>query len=106
MDAECGCCTRGGARVCDILPRLGVELAADVVVGSEGKMGVELCNSSCPTHQSHSNQPRKVAILPPPTTATGEMLFWNIPMKHTTNIITEHTCCTITVESATSGQKS
>lgn len=100
VDSECGCCDR----FCDAFPRFGVEVEA--VGGSGGKTGRGICNSSCPTHQSHSNQPRKVAMLPPPTTETGDTCLWNMPTKHTTNIMTEQTCCTMTVESATSGQKS
>ena len=107
VEVECGCCfDRGGARLWCRLARFGVELAAEAIVCSKGKMGEGFCSSSCPTHQSHSTQPRKVAMLPPPTTETGETLRWEIPTKHTTNIITEQTCCTMTVESATRGQKS
>lgn len=61
---------------------------------------------SSPTHQSHSSQPMKVAKLPKPTTDTGLTRSWKMPTKHTTKMMTEHTCWTITVESATSGQKS
>lgn len=108
VDAECGigCRDRGGARFCDMLPRFGVELAVEIVVGSGGRPGRGFCNSSWPTHQSHNHHPRKVAILPPPTTATGDTRSWKIPTKHTTNIMTEQTCWTMTVESATRGQKS
>lgn len=62
--------------------------------------------SSWVTQKSHSSHPRKVAKLPHPTTDTGLTRSWNMPTKHTTNIMTEQTCCRITVESATKGQKS
>jgi hypothetical protein len=62
--------------------------------------------SSCPTHQSHNTHPRTVAIEPHPTTATGETRSWNMPTKQKTKIMTEQTCWTMTVESATRGQKS
>ena len=58
------------------------------------------------THQSHSSQPRKVAKLPHPTTDTGLTRSWKMPTKQTTKMMTEQTCCTMTVESATKGQKS
>jgi len=61
---------------------------------------------SSPTHRSQSSQPRKVAKLPHPTTDTGLTRSWKMPTKHTTKMMTEQTCCTMTVESATSGQKS
>lgn len=58
------------------------------------------------THQSHNSQPRKVAKLPQPTTDMGLTRSWNMPTKQTMNIMTEQTCCTMTVVSATRGQKS
>ena len=73
----------------------------DVVIGIEGLMG-----SSCPTHQSQRSQPTKVAIEPQPTMETGETPFSRMPTKQTTKIMTEQTCWTMTVESATKGQKS
>jgi hypothetical protein len=62
--------------------------------------------ASCPTHESHNTQPRTVAMLPHPTTAPGETRSWKMPTKQTIKIMTEQTCCTMTVESATRGQKS
>jgi hypothetical protein len=46
VDAErgFGCCERGGARFCDMLPKFGVELAAEIVVGSGIKPGKWFCN--------------------------------------------------------------
>ncbi len=54
--------------------RLETELEADAARGVEEKAGgvVGLVDSSCPSHQSQSSQPRKVAKEPQPTTATGE----------------------------------
>jgi hypothetical protein len=87
--------------------RFDVELAAEMVGscggGSAGEDGLE---SSCPTHQSQRTQPTNVAMLPQPTTATGETRSWKMPTKQTMNMMTEQTCWTMTVESATRGQKS
>jgi hypothetical protein len=58
------------------------------------------------THQSHNSHPRKVAKLLHPTTETGLTRSWKMPTKQTTKIMTEQTCWTMTVESATRGQKS
>ena len=91
-----------------VFARFEVELAADTgnrANASAGGVGI-FVDSSCPTHQSHNNHPRNVAMLPQPTTETGDMRSWMMPTKQTINIITEHTCCTMTVDSATRGQKS
>lgn len=63
-------------------------------------------SSSCPTHQSHTSHPINVAKLLQPTTETGDTRSWKMPTKKVTNIVTEHTCWSITVESATRGQNS
>jgi hypothetical protein len=94
-----------------VIPRFDTELAAEIMEeswGEEVSIGGEegFADSSCPTHQSHKSHPKNVAMLPQPTTATGETRSWNIPTKQTIKIMTEQTCCTMTVESATSGQKS
>lgn len=62
--------------------------------------------SSSDTHCSHSSQPRKVAKLLQLTTETGETRSWKMPTKQTMKTMTEQTCCRMTVESATRGQKS
>ena len=62
--------------------------------------------SSSVTQRSHSSHPKKVHELLQLTMETGETRSWNMYAKHTTKMMTEHTCCSITVESATSGQKS
>jgi hypothetical protein len=104
-DAEC---EWRGARPFGVL-RLETELEAEASRGEEvvkicGEGGLE--DSSCPTHQSQRTQPRKVAMEPQPTIATGETRSWTMPTKQTTKIMTEQTCWTMTVESATRGQKS
>ena len=86
--------------------RFETELEAEALRGVEVNIVEGFVNSSCPTHQSHNSQPRKVAILPQLTIATGETRSWKMPTKQTTKIITEQTCWTMTVESATRGQKS
>lgn len=47
-----------------------------------------------------------VEKLPQPTTVSGLTRSRKMPAKQTTKQMTEHTCCTMTVESATNGQKS
>lgn len=91
------------------LLRFDTELEADPSCGEDvkidGEVGfVSFC--SCPSHQSHTTQPSTVAHDPHPTTAPGDTFSWYIPTKHAMKIATEHTCCTMTVESATRGQKS
>jgi hypothetical protein len=92
-DAEFECCRDErpglGAVPVFVLPRFEVELAAEMLVGL---FEAKLAASSCPTHQSHSNQPINVAMLPQPTTATGDTRSWNIPTKQTTKMMTEQTC--------------
>jgi hypothetical protein len=63
-------------------------------------------SSSFAIQRSHRSHPRNVAKLLQLTTETGLTRSWKIPMKQTTKIMTEHTCCTMTVLSATKGQKS
>jgi hypothetical protein len=93
-----------------VIPRFDTELAAEIKEESLGEVYMidvgGFTDSSCPTHQSHSNHPKNVAMLPHPTTATGETRLCSISTKQTTKIMTEQTCWTMTVESATSGQKS
>jgi len=88
--------------------KFDVELPAEMDDGGGGGIagarGLE--DSSCPTHQSHNTQPRIVATLPQPTTASGAMRLWKMPTKQTMKMMTEQTCWTMTVESATKGQKS
>ena len=62
--------------------------------------------ASWPTHQSHRSHPITVAKVPHPTTETGLRRSWKMPTKQTTKMMTEQTCWTMTVESATNGQKS
>ena len=62
--------------------------------------------SSSDTHRSHSSHPRNVPKLLQLTMDTGETRSWKMHAKHTMKMMTEQTCCSITVESATSGQKS
>lgn len=71
-------------------------------------LSVALRFSECSVnaHQSHRIQPTAVPTLPQQTTETGLTRPWTIPTKQQTKMATEQTCCTITVESATSGQKS
>jgi hypothetical protein len=90
------------------LKKFETELEAEASRGVEVEIGVVLglVDSSSPTHQSHNSQPRNVAMLPQPTIATGETRSWKMPTKQTTNIMTEQTCWTMIVESATRGQKS
>lgn len=114
-DAEWECECRPGNgwvdEVCSPRPRFEVELAAETVELYGGD-GMICCGrglgalSSCPIHQSHNSHPKNVAKLPHPTTATEDIRSCTIPIKQTMNIITEQTCCTMTVESATRGQKS
>lgn len=78
-DAESECC-KEMPELCEfdrlVFARLDVELAADIIegLGKEVRIGGDggLLDSSCPTHQSHKTHPRTVAMLPQPTTATGE----------------------------------
>jgi hypothetical protein len=78
-DAECECRVES-PRFCEfdrlVFARFDVELVADIIEGSgeEVRIGGEggLLDSSCPTHQSHKTHPRTVAMLPQPTTETGE----------------------------------
>lgn len=80
-DAEWECEGRPGngwvEEVCNPKPRFEVELAAEIVelYGGEGRTGGRGLGvlSSCPIHQSHNTQPKKVAKLPHPTTATEDM---------------------------------
>jgi len=99
-------CEWRGTRPFGLL-RFETELEAEAPRG-EVKIGGEggLQDSSCPTHQSQRTQPRKVAMEPQPTIATGETRSWTMPTKQTTKIMTEQTCWTMTVESVTRGQKS
>ena len=62
--------------------------------------------ASWPTQKSQSTQPRTVPALPQLTTETGETRCWYMPTKEQTKIATEEMCWTMTVESATRGQKS
>ena len=62
--------------------------------------------ASWPTQKSQSTQPRTVPALPQLTTVTGETHCWYMPTKEQTNMATEEICWTMTVESATRGQKS
>src|SRR4051812_3043148 len=62
--------------------------------------------SSCPTQKSHATHPIIVTPLPHPTTVMGETRSWKMPVKQHTKIATLQTCCTMTVESATSRQNS
>jgi hypothetical protein len=63
-------------------------------------------SSSLPTHKSHTHQPITVPVDPTVTTPCGLTRSWYIDTKHTMKITTAQTCCTMTVESATNGQKS
>lgn len=107
-EAECECRAERLAFEGLMIPRFETELAADIVEGSWWTIGGTggLFASSCPTQESHRTQPSTVAMLPQPTTAPGETYFWDMLTKHTIKIMTEQTCCTMTVESATRGQKS
>lgn len=112
-DAECACLAVSPFPFCWLpfcwFPRLETELLAEAVLGScEVKIKGEeaFVVSSCPTHQSQRSHPRNVKRLPHPTTATGETRSWKMPTKQTMKIMTEQTCWTMTVESATRGQKS
>lgn len=91
-------CRRGGRYSLDARPS---RIMRALTSSSSHPLG-----ASFVTHESQSSQPRKVAKLLHPTTDTGLTRSWKIPTKHTTKMMTEHTCCTMTVESATSGQKS
>lgn len=62
--------------------------------------------SSAFAHVSQSIHPTAVPTLPQQTTETGLTRPWTIPTKQQMKITTEQTCCTMTVESATNGQKS
>ena len=68
--------------------------------------GVGFEASSWPTQKSQRTQPSTVSALPQLTTETGETRCWYMPTKEQTKIATEEMCCTMTVESATRGQKS
>jgi hypothetical protein len=63
-------------------------------------------SSSSDTQRSQRIQPTKVPKLLQLTTDTGDTRSWYIPTKQTMKMVTAQTCCRITVESATSGQKS
>ena len=107
-------------RLCDsfpghsgvVLPNAELALLLASPVDMSIGAGVEVEGStlalaaSCPTQKSQSTQPSTVPALPQLTTETGEMRSCEIPTKENTNIATEHTCCTMTVESDTRGQKS
>lgn len=82
-----------------VRPALPMTFAATPRLGSSG-------SSISESQRSHRIHPTNVAKLLQLVTATGDTRSWNIPTKQTTKIITEHTCCRITVESATRGQKS
>lgn len=60
----------------------------------------------CPSQKSQATHPSIVHILPQLTTDMGLTRSWKIAVKQQTKITTEQTCCTITVKSATKGQKS
>jgi len=68
------------------------------------KTGSSVC--SCSTHISHSIHPSTVPTLPALTIVTGDTFSCMIPEKQQTKTIIVQTCCTITVDSPTSGQKS
>ena len=77
---------------------------ASIGAGSEASAAALI--ASCPTQKSQKTQPSTVPALAQLTTATGEALSSLIPTKQQTKMTTEQICCTITVESATRGQKS
>lgn len=68
--------------------------------------GSSSLSCSSDTQRSQRIQPRNVAKLLPLTRETGDTRSWKMPTKQTMKRMTEQTCCRITVESATSGQKS
>lgn len=62
--------------------------------------------SSSATQRSQRSHPRNVAKLDQLTTETGDTRSWKMPTKQTMKMMTEQTCWSMTVESATRGQKS
>jgi hypothetical protein len=91
-------CRRGGPNSRLSLRSLMLLLLAKPSSGSS--------SVSSPIHQSQSSQPITVEKLPQPTTVLGLTRSKKMPAKQTTKQMTEQTCCTMTVESATRGQKS
>lgn len=63
-------------------------------------------SSSSDTQRSHRIQPRKVPKLLQLTTDTWDTRTLYMALKQTMKMVTAQTCCNMTVESATSGQKS
>jgi hypothetical protein len=82
-----------------VRPALPITFAATPRLGSSG-------SSISDSQRSHKIHPTNVAKLLQLVTATGDTRSWFMPTKQTTNMMTEHTCCSMTVESATRGQKS
>jgi hypothetical protein len=69
-------------------------------------LGDPSSSASSAIQSSHSSQPKKVPKLLQLTTETGDRWFWKMPAKQAMKMMTEQTCCRMTVESATRGQKS
>jgi hypothetical protein len=63
-------------------------------------------SSSSETQRSQRIQPRNVPTLLQLTTETGDTRSWKMATKLTIKMMTLQTCCRMTVESATRGQKS
>lgn len=80
--------------------------AAETVADAVAAAAAAAESISSASQRSQRIHPRKVARLLQETTATGDTRSWKMPTKQTTKMMTEQTCWTITVESATSGQKS
>lgn len=81
------------------LPSAAADAAAAALASSS-------LSSSSDTQRSQRIQPTKVAKLLQLTTDTGDTRSWYMPTKQTMKMVTEQTCWRMTVESATSGQKS
>jgi hypothetical protein len=96
---------RAGAEILNKLADVRSELA--LLPPSSGSiLSSAASSSSLRTQLSQRPQPSIVPKLPQPTTLTGLSRSWKMPTKQQTNIATEQTCWTMTVESATRGQKS